>query len=137
MGGLFDELLGNAVGTQGDERTKTTSSLVQGLLDLLDEPDTGGIQGLSQRSQSQGLGDVVASWIGTGGNRSITPDQVSGLLGSRRVQALGQSAGLAGPLAAGAIAALLPVLLGQPTAGGKGPAAVRAPHRGRATLRDC
>src|SRR5262245_1992609 len=134
--GLFDELLGNAVGTQGEERTKQSSSLVQGLLDLLDEPDTGGIQGLSQRSQGQGLSDVVASWIGTGSNRSITPDQVSALLGSRRVQALGQSAGLAGPLAAGAIAALLPVLIDKLTSDGKVPTPVETQQRGRAILRD-
>ena len=109
--GLFDEILAQAIGTQGDERTKQASSLVAGLLELLDEPETGGIQGIAQRSQGQGLADVVASWIGTGSNRSISPDQVTGLLCARRVEALGQGAGLKGPLAIGAIAALLPALI--------------------------
>ena len=82
--GLFDEILAQALGTRKkDEREKQSSSLVAGLLDLLDEPETGGVEGLAQRSQSAGIGDVVASWIGTGGNRSISPDQVTSLLGAR------------------------------------------------------
>ena len=134
--GLFDEILGSALGgTQGEERAKQSSSLVSGLLDLLDEPETGGIQGLSQRSQGQGLGDVVSSWIGTGRNREISPDQVTGLLGARRVEALGQGAGLAGPLAAGAIAALLPVLIDRLTRDGKVPSNVETQQRGREILR--
>jgi len=134
--GLFDDLLGDAVGTQGEERKKQSSSLVAGLLDLLDEPDTGGIQGLSQRSQSQGFGDVVSSWIGTGRNKSISPDQVNELLGERRVNALGQSAGLAGPLAAGAIGALLPILIDRLTRDGKVPTSTETQQRGREILRE-
>ena len=137
--GLFDEILGNALGSAAaappEERAKQSSSLLSGLLDLLDEPETGGIQGLSQRSQDQGLGDVVSSWIGTGENRSITPDQASSLLGPRKVQALGQSAGLAGPLAAGAVAALLPILIDKLTSEGKVPTPVEAQQRGREILR--
>jgi uncharacterized protein YidB (DUF937 family) len=133
--GLFDEILGKAIGTQGDERTKQSSSLVAGLLELLDEPETGGIQGLAQRSQGQGLGELVASWIGTGSNRSIAPDQVASLLGARRVEALGQSAGLKGSLATGAIAALLPALIDKLTPEGKVPTGVEVQQRGRAILR--
>ncbi len=134
--GLFDELLGKALGAQGEERTKQSSSLIEGLLDVLDEPDTGGIQGLSQRSQGQGLGELVASWIGTGSNRSITADQVTELLGARRVESLGQGAGLAGPLAAGAIAALLPALIDKLTPDGRVPTGTETQQRGRAILRE-
>jgi len=132
---LFDEILGKTLGTQGDERAKQSSSLVTGLLDLLDEPETGGIQGLAQRSQAQGLGDIVSSWIGTGQNRSITPDQISSLLGPKRVESLGLSAGLAGPLAAGAVAALLPILIDKLTPKGNVPSAVEVQQRGREILR--
>jgi uncharacterized protein YidB (DUF937 family) len=135
--GLFDEILAQALGTQKkDEREKQSSSLVAGLLDLLDEPETGGVEGLAQRSQSAGIGDVVASWIGTGRNRSISPDQVTSLLGARRVESLGQSAGLAGPLAAGAIAALLPALIDKLTPDGRTPTNVETQQRGRAILRE-
>ena len=134
--GLFDEILGSALGgSPGGERAKQSSSLVSGLIDLLDEPETGGIQGLSQRSQGQGLGDIVSSWISTGRNREISPEQVTGLLGARRVEALGQTAGLAGPLAAGAIAALLPVLIDRLTRDGKVPSNVETQQRGREILR--
>jgi nucleoid-associated protein YgaU len=137
--GLFDEILGSALGSaagaQGGERAKQSSSLVTGLLDLLDEPDTGGIQGLAQRSQGQGLGELVSSWIGTGQNRSITPDQVTNLLGAQRVEQVGQSAGLAGPLAAGAIAALLPMLIDKLTPKGNVPPPAEVQQRGREILR--
>jgi uncharacterized protein YidB (DUF937 family) len=134
--GSFDEILGQAIGTQGGERTKQSSSLVAGLLDLLDEPETGGIQGLAERSQGQGLGELVASWIGTGSNRSISADQVTSLLGARRVEALGQSAGLQGSLATGAIAALLPALIDKLTPDGKTPTGVEVQQRGRSILRE-
>ena len=134
--GPFDEILGQAIGTQGGERTKQSSSLVAGLLDLLDEPETGGIQGLAERSQDQGLGELVASWIGTGSNRSISADQVTSLLGARRVEALGQSAGLQGSLATGAIAALLPALIDKLTPDGKTPTGVEVQQRGRSILRE-
>jgi uncharacterized protein YidB (DUF937 family) len=134
--GLFDEILGSVVGTREAERKKQSSSLISGLLDLLDEPETGGVQGLAQRSQGQGLGELVASWIGTGRNREISPRQVEDLLGARRVEALGQSAGLAGPLAAGAIAALLPVLIDKLTPDGAVPTDNEVQQRGRALLRE-
>jgi len=133
--GLFDEILGQAIGTQGGERTKQSSSLVAGLLELLDEPETGGIQGLAERSQGQGLGELVASWIGTGSNRSISADQVTSLLDARRVEELGQSAGLQGALATGAIAALLPALIDKLTPDGKTPTGVEVQQRGRSILR--
>jgi len=134
--GLFDELLGNALGTQGDERAKQSSSLVSGLLDLIDEPETGGISGLQSRSGSQGLGDLVASWIGTGRNQPISADQITSLLGAKRVDAVGQGAGLSGALAAGAIAALLPTLIDKLTPEGKVPASGELQQRSRAILRD-
>jgi uncharacterized protein YidB (DUF937 family) len=132
--GLFDEILGSVVGAKEEERKKQSSSLISGLLDLLDEPETGGIQGLAERSQGRGLGELVASWIGTGRNREISPRQVEDLLGARRVEQLGQSAGLTGPLAAGAIAALLPVLIDKLTPDGAVPAGNEVQQRGRAIL---
>jgi uncharacterized protein YidB (DUF937 family) len=134
--GLFDEILGKAIGTQGEERTKQSSSLVAGLLELLDEPETGGVQGLEKRSQGQGLGELVASWIGTGSNRAISADQLTSLLGAERVESLGQGAGLSGSLTAGALAALLPALIDKLTPDGKAPTGVEVQQRGRSILRE-
>jgi nucleoid-associated protein YgaU len=134
--GLFDELLATALGTKGDERAKQSSSLVAGLLEMIDEPETGGIEGLASRSRGRGLGDVIASWIGTGRNQPISAEQVTGLLGARRVEAIGQGAGLAGPLAAGAIAALLPALIDKLTPDGVVPKGNEVQQRSRAILRD-
>ena len=134
--GLFDELLGNALGTQGDERAKQSSSLVSGLLELIDEPETGGLAGLQGRGAGQGLGDLVASWIGTGRNQPISADQITSLLGAKRVDAVGQGAGLSGSLAAGAIAAILPALIDKLTPDGEVPPSGELQQRSRAILRD-
>jgi len=133
--GLFDDILGQAIGTQGAERKKQSSSLVEGLLDLLDEPETGGVQGLEKRSQESGLGEIVKSWIGNGSNRSIAPDQLTSLLGAPRIEALGRSAGLTGSSAIGAIGALLPALIDKLTPDGKAPEAGEVQRRGREILR--
>jgi uncharacterized protein YidB (DUF937 family) len=132
---LFDDILGQAIGTQGDERKKQSSSLVEGLLDLLDEPETGGVQGLEKRSQGSGFGEIVSSWIGTGGNRAVSPDQLTSLLGTSRIEALGRSAGLSGASAIGAIGALLPALIDKLTPDGKVPEAREVQQRGREILR--
>src|SRR3954463_11622480 len=40
----------------------------------------GGISGLLNNARSQGLGNTVQSWIGTGANNSITAEQVENLM---------------------------------------------------------
>ena len=40
----------------------------------------GGLGGLVQQMQRSGLGDVVGSWVGTGQNMPISPDQLKNAL---------------------------------------------------------
>ena len=94
---------------------------MQGLLDLLDDPQSGGIGGLAQLFQKQGLGDAASSWIGTGPNRSISAADLERALGRERVGALGQRAGLSQTTAASALASLLPELVNQLTPEGEVP----------------
>ena len=52
----------------------------------------GGLIGLVARMQQSGLGDVAKSWISSGQNQPISPDQLGGVLGQDTV------AGMAGQL---------------------------------------
>jgi uncharacterized protein YidB (DUF937 family) len=53
-----------------------------------------GLNELLHRFQHNGYGDVANSWIGTGPNRAIGPDELQGALGSDTVNSLAQQAGL-------------------------------------------
>jgi uncharacterized protein YidB (DUF937 family) len=119
--GLFDDLLRNALGSEARDPENQSRGLVEGLVAMLQEPQVGGIEGLSRSFEQRGLGSEVASWIGTGQNRPVTPEQVNQALGSQRVESLASRLGLGKAAGAAAIAALLPVLIDKLTPDGKAP----------------
>jgi uncharacterized protein YidB (DUF937 family) len=119
--GLFDELLRSAVGSQANDPTRQSRSLLDGLVSMLQDPSVGGIDGLARQFDQLGLGGEAKSWIGTGANRSITPDQLSRALGPQRVESLSNRAGLGSAAGAAAMAALLPVLIDKLTPQGRAP----------------
>ena len=80
--GLFDGLLGGVVG----------AGMVSVVNSLLEQH--GGLQGLVNQFQQNGLGDTVNSWVGTGPNQSISPDQVHQALGPDLLQQLSAKSGL-------------------------------------------
>jgi uncharacterized protein YidB (DUF937 family) len=118
--GLFDDIVGKIVGAfqgvQGQE-----GGLVQGVIGLLTNKDTGGLNGLMQTFNQQGLGDVISSWVGTGTNGAITPEQVQAILGSDVVQQLAEKSGLSVEAAKEQLSELLPSLIDKVTPEGKIP----------------
>ncbi|HSI63962.1 MAG TPA: YidB family protein [Candidatus Saccharimonadia bacterium] len=83
----------------------------------------GGLDGLMAKFQEKGLGDLIASWVGTGQNKSISADQIMEIFGKRNVQDVAAQAGTDAETAAGGIADVLPGLVdkltpdGQPVGG--------------------
>ncbi len=114
--GLLDELVGRATEALSHGQA---SGLAQNVLTLLQE--SGGIQGLSQRFQQQGLGDVISSWVGTGTNQPISAQQIVNVLGSDRVAALAQQAGTSPDEVSAALTQLLPTLIDKLTPNGQTP----------------
>jgi len=55
---------------------------------------SGGLGDLLNRFQQNGHGDVANSWIGTGANRAVSPDQLQEALGPDTVNTLAEQAGL-------------------------------------------
>lgn len=90
--GLFDQIVSGALhGAMGQGE----SSLLPGLLgQLLGQTNLGGVGGLLTQLQQGGLGGEVASWLGNGANRAISPDQLRSALGDGHLQQMAQSAGL-------------------------------------------
>ncbi|MBS0377341.1 MAG: DUF937 domain-containing protein [Proteobacteria bacterium] len=67
--GLLDGLLGGAVG----------ATVVSAMNNLIQQH--GGVQGVVTQLEQQGLGNTVRSWVGTGANQPISPEQVSSVFG--------------------------------------------------------
>ena len=72
--GLMDQL-GQADGGMMDGQS-AQNPLRQAVIGLLGQNSSvGGLAGVVQGFQKNGLGDLFNSWVGTGKNLSITPDQ--------------------------------------------------------------
>ncbi|MFM7506651.1 MAG: YidB family protein, partial [Rubrivivax sp.] len=80
--GLLDAVagaIGGGGGGQGD--------LMQLVMKLVQ--DNGGLEGLVSKFQQGGLGDVVQSWVSTGPNLPISPEQLGQALGPDTLSQLG------------------------------------------------
>lgn len=117
--GLLDDVMKAATGTAPAADT-SQSSLASAALSVLSS-QSGGISGLVQQFASKGLGDVVSSWVGTGQNLPISPDQIHNALGSEQVQAIAAKAGISPDAAKTGLAQLLPQLVDRLTPNGEVP----------------
>jgi uncharacterized protein YidB (DUF937 family) len=105
--GLLDGMLGGIVG----------AGMVSVVNNLLDQH--GGLQGVINQFEQKGLGATVQSWVGTGPNQAITPDQVHQVLGPDLLQQLSAKSGLSVQDLASKLATVLPQAVDKMTPGGK------------------
>ena len=118
--GFLDEkakgLLGKVLGGGGSQ-----NPLMDIVLGLITNPQTGGLQGLIQTLKEKGLGDAVSSWISTGENQSVSGDQMQHALGSNFIQQIAQQLGSSKSEVSGGLANLLPDIIDKLTPTGKLP----------------
>ena len=115
--GLLDsisQIAGQALASSGNGQ----SGLLQGILGMVSQ-QPGGLAGLIQAFQSKGLGDVAASWVGTGANLPISPDQLQNVLGSDAVSSLASKFGLSSEDVSGRLSELLPQVVDKLTPNGQ------------------
>ena len=120
--GLFGPLLSSVLGgaTGGDSGQQ--NALVQIASGLITKNSTGnGLAGLAQQFDKQGLGHLLQSWVGTGQNQAISPDQMHQVLGAEQVQQFSQQTGMQGSQLTTALSALLPQLIDKLTPHGQVP----------------
>jgi uncharacterized protein YidB (DUF937 family) len=92
--------------------------IAQEAMRLLTDNSSGGLNGLVQQFEQQGLGHLIGSWVGSGQNLPVSGQQLAGVLGDQRVQELAQRVGLPPAAAASALAAVLPALVDHMTPNG-------------------
>lgn len=117
--GLFDEFAKQVAKAAQTFAESTSPELAAGLLDLLQQ--RGGLDGLVRRFQEQGLGDVIASWVSTGPNRPIPPDDLAKILDPEQLAELSRRAGIAMSRLPEALAGLMPTLVDRLTPDGEIP----------------
>ena len=71
--------------------------------------------------QQKGLGDLMSSWISTGKNLPISPEQMRNGIGGDRLRSLAEKAGLSEESASLQLSDLLPGLIDKLTSDGKLP----------------
>ncbi len=117
--GLLDDVLNKATAV-APAKDSSQSSLSAAILSMLSS-QSGGIPGLVERFAANGLGHVVNSWISTGQNLPISPEQIQTVLGSEQVQAIAAKAGISPEAAQTGISQLLPQIVDHLTPNGEAP----------------
>lgn len=114
--GLFDQLAGDILNkVTGGEGT---GNLAHTVLDLIGNHE-GGLSGLVDKLKEGGLGEQVASWVGTGGNLPVSAEQIQSALGSGVLADLAAKAGIDPAAMSGHVAELLPGLIDKLTPDGQ------------------
>ena len=104
--GLLDGVLGGAVGAE-------LAVVVNGLIQK-----HGGLGGMLEELKTKGLGDAVKSWVSTGPNLPIAPDQVQQALGSDTVAQLAAKLGMTPAELSTKLATVLPQVVDKMTPDG-------------------
>jgi uncharacterized protein YidB (DUF937 family) len=78
----------------------------------------GGLGGLLNQFQQSGHGNIMKSWIGTGPNQPISPNQLGSALGPKIIHALAQKTGMSEQELTAHLSQILPVVVDKLTPNG-------------------
>jgi uncharacterized protein YidB (DUF937 family) len=119
--GLLDGLAGQVLGSLAGSNGSQQGGLIAAIASLIAQ-QPGGLAGLIQSFQQNGLGAVASSWVGTGSNLPITAEQLQSVLGSEQLQSIAAMLGVSPHQASGHLAEVLPQVVDKLTPAGELPA---------------
>lgn len=111
--GLLD-MAKSMLGNQGTGNQK----LLNLVIGVIGNQGAGGLGGLVQKFKDQGLHDVVSSWVSTGQNLPVSPDQLQKVFGSQQMQDMAAKLGLSPDALGGQLSQLLPKVVDHLTPNG-------------------
>jgi uncharacterized protein YidB (DUF937 family) len=114
--GFLDQIASTAVGST----TGSSNPIISAALQMI-QNHPGGLSGLLQQFHEKGLGQLVGSWVSTGQNLPVSPDQVQHVLGSEQVREVADKAGIPLELANSKLAQFLPQIIDKLTPNGQVP----------------
>jgi uncharacterized protein YidB (DUF937 family) len=132
--GLLDSILGAALGGGTQSQPTGNAALLNMVLGMLAggggaaaggaSGAGGGLAGLGQlvnQFQRSGLGDVMGSWISTGQNMPISPDQLGQVLGQDKIAGMASQLGMNQGDLLGQLTQMLPEVVDKLTPSGQVP----------------
>jgi uncharacterized protein YidB (DUF937 family) len=121
---MLDKLLSQAMQGMLGGQQQAVNPMMQMLASMLGNGSQfGGLAGLLQQFQKAGLGDQAASWVSTGQNLPISPEQLMKVFGGDQMQQMASSVGLDTSAFGGQMSQMLPQVIDMMTPNGELPAA--------------
>jgi uncharacterized protein YidB (DUF937 family) len=111
--GLFDNIAGAVLGKMMGDK----GAMAQAALEMFNQH--GGLEGVLEKFNQAGLGNVVASWVGKGENMPILPNQIAEALGGATIADMAVKLGLTPEMLSAQIAEHLPSVVDRLTPNGK------------------
>ena len=118
--GLLDQVVG-AVSKMSGQSAQTDNSLLNSVLQLVNNPQTGGLSGLIGSFQKGGLAEAVNSWVSTGRNIPVSAEQIQSVFGNEKIQKLAGKLGISTDQVSVQLAEVLPQVIDKLTPNGKLP----------------
>lgn len=79
----------------------------------------GGLDGFMEKLKASGLGDIAASWVGTGDNQPVSADKIESAVGTDAVAQIAAKLGVTKEHATSLLSKYLPLVIDQLTPNGK------------------
>lgn len=118
---MLDKLIAGALqGMGGGQQANPLLGLITSMLSS--NGQFGGLTGLVQQFQQAGLGQQMSSWISTGQNLPINPEQLMQVFGQQNFQQMAGQIGMDPEQFGGQLSQMLPQLIDQLTPQGQLPA---------------
>lgn len=123
LGGVLKNIQGGALGgSNASPNLGEGNALLQLLTQMLsNNSQFGGLAGLIRQFQQAGFGSQIDSWVSTGSNLPISPDQLQQIFGQQRLQQMAQSVGMESSSFGDQFAQMLPQLVDRLTPQGQAP----------------
>lgn len=117
LGSLLGSVLGNLLGGRGGG----TNPLMNIIMGMLTNPQSGGLQGMLQQLNQGGLGHQADSWVSTGQNLPVQGADLLKAFGQSKVQQMAQQSGLSMDQLLSGLSTQLPQVVDKLTPNGRLP----------------
>ena len=131
--GLLDSVIGAALGGGQGGGQGGNAALINMVLGMVTGGGKaggaqagGGLGDLIAQFQRSGMGDVVGSWVSTGENQPISPDQLGNVLGADKIAGMASQLGMNQGDLLGQLSQMLPQVVDKLTPNGQVPQQVDA-----------
>jgi uncharacterized protein YidB (DUF937 family) len=101
----------------------TQAKLANAVIKRFQTNEGGGLTAVLQQLEAKGLGQVAQSWVGTGANLPISPEQLKTALGSDWLQQVAAKLGVSPEVLSSHLSEILPKIVDRLTPDGQLPAA--------------